>query len=322
MQLSCRPRVVRRTPDGPGAGRVIRRLHTIGIVARHELQDSIRSRRVIVLLLLYLAGSAVGTAFFIGVLQRIETQLVESLGLATAGATGNVTATLWKSAAFRGILTHLIGDRTLAESLLAIPPLALYYGWLSFAFAPALVMLTASVRVSEEVWSGSVRFVLFRAGRLQWCLGKFAGQAAQIFAALILSAAAAWAVGCLRMHAFDPAANAAAMLVFAVKAWLYSLAFLGLATGISQVCGAPNLALALGFIGLIALSVLTEVSRHFAGAGARRLWDLANLLTPGGHRLDLWWGDAAHVVPAAVFLLALGGAYLLLGYLFFSRRDL
>ena len=69
------------------------------------------------------------------------------LGLANSGGTdptGSVTATLWKSDAFRRMLTHLIGNRELAESLLSVPPLALYYGWLSFAFAPVLVMLTSS----------------------------------------------------------------------------------------------------------------------------------------------------------------------------------
>jgi ABC-type transport system involved in multi-copper enzyme maturation permease subunit len=291
-------------------------------VARHELADSVRSWRVIVLILLYFAGSIAATALFITVLQRIERQLVESMGLAAVNNAGSVTATLWKSDAFRRILTDLIGDRQLAESLLAIPPLALFYGWLSFAFAPALVMLGSSSRISEEIWTGSVRFMSFRVSRLHWCLGKFAGQAAQLFLALILSAIGAWIVGRLRMHSFEPLASAQAMLIFSAKAWFYAVAFLGLATGISQMCAAPNLALALGFISLIVVSILSELSKHFAGDGIRRLWDLVNILVPGGHRMDLWWGDAAHMLPALVFLPALGFGYLLIGYLFFSRRDL
>ena len=59
-----------------------------------------------------------------------------------------------------------------------------------------------------------------------------------------------------------------------------------------------------------------------AGEGWRRIWDLVNLLTPGGHRQGLWWGDAAHVVPAVGFLLGLAAAYLLAGYARFARRDL
>jgi ABC-type transport system involved in multi-copper enzyme maturation permease subunit len=295
---------------------------TLRTLAVNELADSIRSRRVIALLLLYVAGSVAGTALFIHFLQQIEGQLVQSLGLASPGNTGSVTATLWKSHAFREMITHLVGDRALAENLLAIPPLALYYGWLSFAFAPILVMLTSSSRISEEVWSGSARFVLFRVPRLHWCAGKFAGQAVQILAALLLSAAGAWATGYLRMHSFEPLASARFMLLFSAKAWIYSLAYLGLALAISQFCSAPNLALALGFVALIAVTALTFVSNHFAGDGMRRLWDLVHVLTPGAHRPGLWWGDAAHVVPAVAFLLALAAVYMLAGYARFSRRDL
>jgi len=294
---------------------------TIWTVARYELSDSVRSRRVIVLLFLYLAGSIAATAGFIHVLQRIEVQLVASLGLASAGQTGSVTATLWKSDAFRQMLIDLIGDRALAESLLAIPPLALYYGWLSFMFTPFLIVLTSSARVSEEIASGSVRFVLFRASRLDWCMGKFAGQAAQLALALLLSAIGAWCVGRLRMHFFEPWATADAMLIFAAKAWVYSLAFLGLATAISQLCASPNLAVALGFLALLGLSALAAISNHFAGDGVRRLWDVVNALTPQAHRLDLWWGDAAHALPAVVFLVALAAVYMLAGHARFARRD-
>jgi ABC-type transport system involved in multi-copper enzyme maturation permease subunit len=291
-------------------------------VARHELMDSIRSRRVIIMGLLYLAGSIVATAIFITVLQKLEGQLTATLGLATSAKTGSVTATLWKSDGFRQMMIALIGDKALAKSLLEIPPLALFYGWLSFAFTPALVMLTSSARVSEEIWSGSARFVLFRIPRLHWCVGKFTGQAIQLVLALFLSAVGAWLTGLCRMTAFEPLATALAMLLFAGKAWIYSLAFLGLALGISQLCSGPNLALAMGFLALIVMAILSGISGAFAGEGWRRIWDLVNSLTPGAHRLNLWWGDVNHSVPAIVFLLTLCCVYLLGGYARFSRRDL
>lgn len=297
-------------------------LHTIWQVARHELADSIRSRRVIVMGLLYFAGSIVATAIFITVLQKLEGQLSTTLGLAASNKTGSVTATLWKSDAFRQMMTALIGDKALAKSLLDIPPLALFYAWLSFAFTPALVMLTSSARISEEIWSGSARFVLFRIPRLHWCFGKFAGQAIQLALALLLSAVGAWFTGFFRMNSFEPLATALAMLLFAGKAWIYSLAFLGVALGISQLCSGPNLAMAMSFLALIVMAILSGISGAFAGDGWRRAWDLLNSLTPSSHQLNLWWGDSAHAIPATVFLLTLCFAYLLAGFARFSRRDL
>jgi len=294
---------------------------TVWSIARHELADSVRSRRVIVLVLLYVAGSMAATLFFVTVLQKIEVQLAESLGVQAAAGTGTVTATLWKSDAFRRMLTGLAGNRELAETLLDIPPLALFFGWLSFAFTPALVMLTSTARITEELWSGSARFVLFRASRLHWCLGKFAGQAIQLLGALLLSAAGAWLVGLLRMKSFEPASTAWAMVLFSSRAWVYSLAFLGLALAVSQWCAAPNLALALGFLAMIALAIVGGVAEHFAGDGWRRLWDVVLALTPNGHKTDLWWGDAAHLLPACIFLVCLAFAYLAAGYARFVRRD-
>lgn len=297
-------------------------LHTILTVAGNELVDSIRSRRVLITILLYLAGSVAATLIFLHTLQGIEKQMIESLGLSATAKTGGVTATLWKSDSFRRLLTDLIGDRDLALSLLNIPPLALFYAWLSFSFAPLLIMLTSATRISEEISSGSIRYLCFRASRLHWIAGKFTGQALQLLVALLLSAIGAWVTGLVRMQSFEPLATATAMLVFTFKVWIYALVFLGLATAISQWCATPNLALTMGFLALIVLAILSPVSTHYAGDGVRRLWDIVNVLTPQSHRLDLWRDSATRVVPAAIFLVTLTVAYLLAGYARFARRDL
>lgn len=297
-------------------------LASIITAARHELADSIRSRRAAVLLLLYIAGSVAATLIFVNLLQKVEVQLVESMGLTPDGTTGSVTETLWQSDMFRRIMLRLVGDRALAEKLILIPPLGMYYGWLSFTFAPLLVILMSSTRIAEEIWSGSVRFVLFRTSRASWLWGKVLGQAGQVLVALLLSAIGAWIVGWLKMDYFDPLATAQAMIVFAFKAWIYALAFLGLALGVSQLCASPNLAVAIGFVALLIIAVLTGLSEHYAGDGIRRIWDLVGLLLPSGHRRQLWHQDLAHQLPGTIYLLTLGGGYLAAGYTRFARRDL
>jgi ABC-type transport system involved in multi-copper enzyme maturation permease subunit len=297
-------------------------LRAIGLVARNELADSARSRRVMVMLLLYVLGAMAATAMFIAALHRIEGEVARTLGLAAAEGAGGVTATLWKSQQFRGMLTRLVGDKALAETLLAVPPLALFYGWLSCAFTPMLVMLTSSARIAEEISSGSVRFLMFRTARGHWCLGKFLGQALQVLGALLLSAVGAWVVGWFRLKSFESGPTALYMLWFACKAWLYAMPFLGLALGLSQLFTSPNLALACGFLSLVAISLLARVSAWLAGEGWRHIWDVVNALTPGGHRQALWWNDPGHLLPAGAFLLGLSAVYLAAGYVRFSRRDL
>ncbi len=300
----------------------VKPLTSIGIVARHELTDSVRSMRALVMIVLYLAGSIAATWGFLIILREYESILQQQIGLKPSGTTGGVTAALWKSQSFRDLLTSLVKDQELAKSLLNIPPLGLFYGWLSFAFAPIFVMLASASRISEEVSSGSARFVLFRSSRFSWIMGKFLGQAGLLMLALLMSAAGAWCVGWYRMAYFEPWLTAQAMFLFALKAWIYALAFLGVATAISQLCSSPNLAQALGYVALIAMSALNAAASYFSGSGWRRACDLVEMLLPQGHRLDLWRPDMAHMVSAGVFLLALSFAYLSVGYAFFSRKNL
>jgi ABC-type transport system involved in multi-copper enzyme maturation permease subunit len=301
-----------------------RTLQDVLRVASHELADSIRSRRAVLLLVLYLLGSVAGTLVFVRVLHEVENQVVRAMGIDPAKNPGGVTAALWESGPFREIVTHLVGDRETAGDILRIPPLALFYGWMSFAFAPLLVILVSTPRIAEEIWSGSIRFAMFRTSRLAWCSGKVTGQACQLLAALLLSAAGAWLVGWLRMDRYPALPTALYMAIYAMKAWVFALAFLGLATGISQMCSNPHTATAVGFIALAAVSVLGAVAPLLARQQKpwAPAWDLVLLFLPAGHKLDLWRGDPAHLVPASVFLLALGAAYMLAGHARFSRRDL
>lgn len=292
------------------------------IVARHELADGFRSRRAIVVLILYLAGAVLATNGFISALNKIEDQVAEMLAVAPDASTGAVTRALWKSPRFRHMLTALVRDKEVAETLLATPPMALIYGWLAFTFTPVLVMLTTSSRIAEEVASGSVRLVFLRSQRHAWCVGKFAGQALLVIVALCLSVIGAWITARIRMTGLQAGATAAGMMIYAAKAWLFSLAFVGLALGVSQLTRSPNLATAIGFVVWIATRILAAVAGHFEGDGIRQVWHGVGLLTPHGHWVNLWSRDPANLASATLFLVALGMSYLFLGYAVLSRRDL
>ena len=147
------------------------------IVARNELAEGLRSRRVVAVLVLYLAGAMVAMHGFISALIKMEEQLTKMLGISPGAAPGAVVDALWRSAQFREMVKALVRDKDVAMGLFAVPPIAVVFGWLVFAFTPVLVMLTTSSRIAEEIGSGSARFVFLRTPRATWCLGKFVGQA-------------------------------------------------------------------------------------------------------------------------------------------------
>jgi ABC-type transport system involved in multi-copper enzyme maturation permease subunit len=292
------------------------------IVARHELADAVRSRRAVVLLLLYLAGAMLCSVGFITVLHKVEVQLAETLNISASNSTGGVTEALWQSRFFKRMLQSLAGDDDIVRGLLATHPIAVFYGWLALAATPLLVVLTTSGRIAEEVASGSVRLVLLRTSRPAWCLGKFFGQAALILVALTLSAAGTWCVARFQLSSFPPLAVARSMLIFVGRAWIYSLAFAGLALGVSQLCRSAMQATALSFLVWLGTAALCRVTQHFSGDGLRRIWELLHNIFPQAHRIDLWRQDPARLTMAITFLCALSLCYLMLGTMAFGKKDM
>jgi len=295
-------------------------LRHVWVVMRYELADSIRSRRVVVLLLLYLAGAMLTCNGFITAIHRLEGQLTDTLALPVSSSTGAVTDALWRSSAFRRMVTGLVGDKEIALEILSVPPIAVIYGWLAFMFTPILVTFSAAGCIAEEVSSGSVRYVLTRTSRPAWCLGKFMGQACEILLALMLSAIGTWCVARFRMASAGDLETARWITIYGWKAWVYSLAFIGLALGISQAVRSPYHAIGLCLVTLIVMGILSLMARHLAGEGWRQLWQLADFLFPINQKMNLWRLNPVYVLNGSVYLVSLGFAYLFLGYAVFARR--
>lgn len=296
-------------------------LRSILLVMRYELADGLRSRRAAVVLLLYIAAAVLTMNATISGLLRLEKELASVLQLDVGDRAGAVTDALWKSERFRRIVGELVRDPALVRDLFGTPPIVLIYGGLAFFYTPLLVMLVTSGRIAEELASGSARYVLYRTSRLSWVTGKWLGQAAMIGIALLMGAAGAWCLARLRMVAGDAAATSFGVLLWAGRAWLYSLAYVGLALGVSLLVRSPGKATALALLVWFALMVLSWASTHYYGEGIRQLWHLGTLLAPHAHRFDLWRSQAALVIPSAVHLTALSFCYLYAGYAWFRMRD-
>ncbi|MCF7839073.1 MAG: hypothetical protein K9N49_10640 [Candidatus Marinimicrobia bacterium] len=295
----------------------------IWTVAAFEWRDALHSRRALAVGLLFLILGLGASWGFLRTLNRIEGQLVESLGLGSGSeTTGNTTAILWESEVFRQIMTRLVGDRALAQRLLSVPPLGLFFAWLALSGTPLLVMLTATPRIAEDLQQGAARYVLLRTTRTAWIIGKFAGQAVLLAGALALGALATGAVGALMLTSFEFAPHAAALAQYAFRAWLYALPFLALALVCSQVLPGPHLATAVGLASLIATRILHALAQRYTAAGGGRVWDLVDLALPYAQRGYLWWNDPARLIPAALTLGVLSAAYLAGGLLLFERRSL
>ena len=299
-----------------------RRLRDLLLVAQFELADALRSRGVLGLLLVYLAGSVTGAAAFVSALASVEKALAAQLAVATTSKPGNITDALRDNEQFRQILGDLVGDASLVDALVAIPPMALFYGWLALTFVPALVVLSSCDTIAAELGSGSARYALARTDRLSWVLGKLTGQAALMAVGIAIGALGCWVVGFGWLAHFDAAGTAWWLLRLGSRAWVYGFAYLGLALGVSQLVRSANGARALAIAALIAVGV----GRQILGIGyiAQHYPILSSTLLPlfpGYHAMDLWRPDLGGRGPAMVMLLALGGTFFALGHAVLVRRD-
>ena len=292
------------------------------MVAAFDVFESLRSRKVMVLLTLYFAGAAAAAGLFVTLLRELENTVARSLAVGTTDRPGVMTEELMRSEQLREVLLGLVGDASLVDALIAVPPLALFYGWLALTAVPVLIVFTSGDAIAGDLGSGSCRFALFRTDRLSWAVGKLLGQAALMGVGVLTGALAVWAVGFGFMARFEALDTAWWLLRLGGRAWVHGFAWLGGVMAVSQLTRSNmratggSLMFLMG-VGVIGLVLQSPWAVEYAPVLSETLFQLV----PRAHRLDLWRPTFAERLPGMVMLLALGVSWFALGHIRFARRD-
>ncbi len=290
-------------------------------IAAAECAGAVRSRRAFVTILLYLVLSVLFMNGTISALGRMERELVKMLNLPETEQTGVVSATIWKSAPFQRMVRHGVGEEVYAD-IEGRHPVELIYAWLVFACAPLLAVLVAGNRISDDLRSGAARYMLVRATRAEWALGKFAGQIILSVLALAISALGAWAVAVVRLSGVGSASLLLSLFDWGLRALIYSFAWLGVALGLSQLTHSGSRATAMGILAIFIFLVLSVVLTSFGKAEDwRACLENFDVLIPFAARNALWRRSALPLLTGVGHLLALGFFYFSLGYIRLARRD-
>jgi ABC-type transport system involved in multi-copper enzyme maturation permease subunit len=292
------------------------RARSIRLVATFDLLESLRSRKAVVLVLLYLAGALAGSAMFIQVLHAIQRRLREQFGDSVD------MKMLMESPGMARIARELSGDPQVAEAIVNIPPLALFYGMMAINFVPLLVLLTSSDAISGDVFSGSVRYSLFRVDRLSWAVGKLIGQTCLMAVGVVVGAAGSWLAGAIWLDGMQFGPTAWWMLRLAGRTCVYGFAYLGMAMCASQLTRtnsrARGLALLMMFVASLAGGLLRAETINAKAPG---LFTALSKLFPNSHSLNLWHPGVAEQSTAILGLSAIGIGFFALGFWRFARRD-
>ena len=297
-------------------------LARIGRVAVTEWAVAVRSRRALVVTLLFLAVSGGLMYALVSVFASLEETLVETLNLPSSDSTGSVTMTLWKSKPFTRMIQHFAGSSLVFVDIQGRHPIVLAYAMLVFWCAPLLTLMVSASRVADDIRSGAARYWLVRVTRTEWSLGKMLGEALMLATAMGIGALAADAVVCARLTLADGIRLLPDVLDWTVRAWVYAFAWLGIFMGLSHLVKSGGKATALGVLAMLGAAawepMLKNLAENVAGLG----WvGHLDALVPGSAWTLLWRRSPAVVLQGVVHLAALAFLYLALGAAVLRRRD-
>jgi ABC-type transport system involved in multi-copper enzyme maturation permease subunit len=255
-------------------------------------------------------------------LQKMETELVKLLQLPESDQVGVVSKTLWKSKPFQRMMRHIVKDKDVYEDIVGKHPVELMYALLVFFYTPLLVVLVSANRISDDIGSGTIRYIAFRSSRITWSFGKFFGQAGMIGLALLLSGIGAWVVALIRLHG---AGLPLLLNIFdwSVRSWIYALPFLGLCMGLSHLTRSGSKATILGILGISVFFVLTIFYKLFENAdGWKSVFVYIGTFIPESHGGLLWRRSPVAVATGSLWMITLAMCYHISGYLVFRKRDI
>lgn len=281
-------------------------------VAIAELAGALRSRRAIVLLLVFLLAALMMMHFNIETFEVFERLMVEGLHLPKTGEVGAFADTLWKSPLFvEKIRKFSVGNTLVFNEIFGRHPLELMYTWMIFTLAPMLTVLVSAGRIADDVHTGAVRYMLLRVTRGEYVAGKFAGEALLLAAAYVLAMGGVLVMLALRLSPASALRLAPAFIDTLWRVWVQSLSWLGVALCISQMMRSSGKATVLA---ILAFPVLLKGS-------CSRTIEALNVFFPCGVA-GAFWRHAPSAVCYGVFQqVTLAFVYLTLGLLVFRRRD-
>ena len=298
-------------------------LADIGVVATCEVQQALRKRLLIVLLLGYATATGAAHWGFVQGLKELEGQVAVAMGVSRTERPGALIAEVLKSKDLRHFLGDLVGDSARLDALLDVPVLALWSGAVAMVLLPVFLMASTSTTVSVELETRSIRFLALRTERLPIVLGKLAGQLVMGALAGLAGVVVTELVGLTLMVQVPPVALATGSLEHMARAMLFALPYAGLGLCVSQWLARANVARVVALVVLVAITIANPVLSAYADASpVGRLADLTRLLLPGTGWGDVWQDDPLALALTAARMVVVTVAWVALGYWRFDRRDL
>lgn len=277
------------------------------LVAGFDLRESLRTRRALVLVLLYVLIASAASYIYVRIVATIDD---------TAALAGGDAAAMsaMKDEGYGAMLLFFAGgDATLANHLATYPAMVLIFAWTSLAFLPWFIALTSYDQIAGELHLRTIRYAALRTTRAAYVSGKLLGQAALVAGVAALGMLPVVLIGAIWLPNFAVLATVTALLSTWPITVVCALGFLGVVSLASQLTRTPGTARAAAVGLLLIVWIFSLQSGVYAWLG---------VLSPWYWKPGLYHPGLAERAIAVAGCLALCVGYTALGYLRFRRRDL
>jgi ABC-type transport system involved in multi-copper enzyme maturation permease subunit len=279
------------------------------LIAGFDLRESLRTRRALVLVLLYLLIACAASGVYVQVVREVTAQMK-----VMAGDEGAAAASALQDEGYSAMLLFFSGgDGVLAAHLASFPPMVLIFAWTSLAFLPWFIALTSYDQIAGDLHQRTIRYAALRTGRGAFVTGKLLGQAALVAGVAGLGMIPVVLIGAIYLPNFAPVATVTALLSTWPITVVCALGFLGVVSLASQLCKGPGAARAVAVGLLFAVWLLSLQSG---------MWGWLAVLSPWYWKPGLFQPGLVDRLIAVAGCVGLCAGYTALGFLVFRRRDL
>lgn len=291
------------------------------LIASFEVKRAVRTWRAMAMGLIYCIGMGGGVWVFTKLLYAAEKAAAETMQVAVPSKPGVLIKEAMEREDFREMVVNATGNTEVMKMLDVVPILALVVMMIGVAMLPFFAATASAECISLDRSNRALRYEIARTGRLEFVFGRYLGQATLSLTATAVSAMVAWGGGIYLMAGQDPGTLLFYIALFLLKAWVFSLPFLGLGVCISQMSSSPAWSRVL----VLGLTV-GSWPIYWALLGLAQIDSLAQLevvsrLFPHHWVSYLWVGNFDFLIAAMV--LAIQSLLLvLLGFVRFWRVDL
>lgn len=297
-----------------------------------EARRTLRSARVVVLLVLFVMFSGLVAALTSLMVQGVSRAVDDQIAQARPDASPSERAELkaqFEQQAREGrnefLKLWFADDAALLEAVQDVPVALLVLFKLSLVFLPLYVALLGFDSVSTELGSRSIRYLAIRTPRAAILVGKFLGLAVVLLALVAGTQGLAVAWAALSDQDFHATSAFVAWARFSVSSFTYALAWLALTTLCSSLFRVSMVGLVVNGMAMFGLwladAVGSGISRAAPG-GALELLAPLRYLSPTHYAGDLLHPALGRFGLSALACAAFAAAFLALGAASLRTRDI